>query len=196
MKDEDQILLEEIVESMYSDNDSFYEMESDWGNIAISDYIYDTKVEEFDEWGKEASIKVKKAIDDYYPWVDNFLEHLNTSGAFSFIQDLVTYIDEIKKYAPSKQAGDDFERYITELQKDSPTSLDNLSKYPLNVSLYQRLPKSRKHKLVKSFKVMDKKNVENAVKYLLNSLNKFNLEGKPKIIVEKNVGHLNSSDEE
>ena len=112
-------------------------------------------------------------------------------------------LDILEMYPDAMSQLDKFNQFLEYVDKDNPTNPENQSNYPLFVSLYDVTRSLGGHEeggwwydvdtLVDSKQVNSFKQAENAAKYLYNKLQSYNLNGKPRIILEKRSGSVDTT---
>ena len=143
---------------------------------------------------------IQNVYNDFRYWVEkedydkNAKHHVERKEkAMYFIQQYPNALENFSKVF----------KYEEFLYGDSPSNPENVSNYPLNVSLYDTTRELGGHeeggwwydvvRLVYSIPVTNLKQAEAAAKKLYNNLNKVNIDGKPTIILEKYKGSIDTT---
>ena len=195
--------------------------------------IYGVPEDVDNAYNTAASKKLQQFVKQQLPWIDEYswsiFNHprLTFSDIASIIQNVYNdFRYWVKKEDYDKNAKHHVERkekamyfiqqypnalenfskvfkYEEFLYGDSPSNPDNISNYPLNISLYDTTRELGGHeeggwwydvvRLVYSIPVTNLKQAEAAAKKLYNNLNKVNINGKPTIILEKYKGSIDTT---
>jgi hypothetical protein len=145
---------------------------------------------------------VERVVSNFRYWVAEKEENVTRPGAEKWWLDMYKKAQRIVQEFPDViQDLEKYYKFLEFINDESPENVENQKNYPLHVTLYDvtRALGGREeggwwyddNQMVKTFKVTSYPQAEKAAKLLYNEIQKADLDGQPRIVLEKKPGGEN-----
>lgn len=160
----------------------------------------DNYSEHTEVWGVTSA--VERVISNFRHWANEKEENVTRQGAPEWWSGMYKKAQRIVQEFPNvMQELEKYYKFLEFINDESPDNVENQENYPLHVTLYdvtRALGGQEEggwwydnNQMVKTFKVTSFAQAEKAAKLLYNEIQKADLDGQPRIVIEKKPGGEN-----